>query len=165
MVMPSPRVMSYLICQYGTTFSLVKEVKTHSLSDGGDGLLARQDAHIIPVPHDSVVGAASEVGERLSGDDIGVIEQRLSERGDIRNDIRRVNTLEDVVRKKGANGDGIVAELDCLALRDISRDVRESLVGRRNDGDIASRRQSIRKTVNERNKLQQGAQVVLRLEK
>lgn len=116
------------------------------LSDSGDGLLAGQDAHIFSVLDESVILAAGKVGEGLSGDDVGIIEKRLGERGDVGDDLGRVDSLKHVVRKQSSNGNRVILLLDGLALRNVPGYGCESIVCRRDNGDVRRSSKRVRKT-------------------
>lgn len=125
---------------------------TYRFGDGGYGLLSRQNAYIVSVLYQSVVSAASEIGERLSCIDVGDVKQGLGKSGDVSNDVRWVDTFEDVVRKKGSNGDGIVLVLDGFALRDVPWHVGKGLICWRENGDVRSRGKGVCKAIHKTNK-------------
>jgi hypothetical protein len=59
---------------------------TDSLNDGGDGLFSREDAHILSVLNQPIVGATGEVGEGLSWSNVRIVEQGLREGGNVGDD-------------------------------------------------------------------------------
>lgn len=69
-----------------------------------------------------------------------------------------------MVGQKSRNRDGFVAEFNCLALWNVSRDLRESLVCGSDDGDVRGGGEGVCKTIDEAYKLQKCAEIWLGLE-
>ncbi|KAI6772770.1 hypothetical protein HG530_003728 [Fusarium avenaceum] len=87
-----------------------------------ESLLARDDNNIVTVLHNTVILTASEVAKGLTIVDKARVEERLDKDRNIASNLGGIVALEDVVGQKSANGDGVVALLDGLALGNVSRD-------------------------------------------
>lgn len=137
---------------------------TCSLCDSRNSLFPRNDAHIISILNQLIILTTREVRKRLSIVDERDIQQSLSKCRSVSDDIGRVDTLEDVIREKSSNSNGVVLVLDSLSFWNISRNSRESVVGGGNDCDIGGCGQFLCETVYEADKLEQGAEIGLGLE-
>ena len=148
----------------GTT-KPVSTLDTYSFGHSRDRLLSRQNTNVVSILHEPVVGTASEVGEWLTIVDVRDVKQCLRVCWDIGNNVRWVNTLENVVRKKSSNGDGVVTELDGLALRNVPWHIDEGLVCWRKDRDVRGCSESVRQSVYKPHKLEQSTEIGLRPKK
>ena len=95
---------------------------TYGFGHVGKSFFTRDDNNIITILHNPIILPTSKVPKRLTIINKAAIQKRLHKDRNVRSNTGRVVALEDVVRQKSADGDGVVLLRNGFSFGDVAGD-------------------------------------------